>query len=433
MYFVVQMEQPLHDISPQAREHAPRNFLVLTLHTVLFRIGWIFKTESVLMPGFLYTLTASGAIRGLLPLISRFGQSIPPLIAAHWITKRPVKKRILFSTALLVSLPWLLLAGLILFASEGHRMFMVIAFLILYGMHWFVGGIVNLLQGTMVGKLIPVLRRGRLVGISEFLRGLFAVVIALVLLPKWLEEGFIGYSKTFGATGIFFFLAALWLLSIKEPADDTSDNKDTFLEYIHGLVGLVRGDRNFRRLIGVLFLFHVSFLLFPHYTVFGMETLGLHPRNFVVLLVAQNGVNALMSPISGHIADRRGNRIMLRGLIFLSAGIPLVAIGISTLPVHVGRQLYWIVFACIGFIPVSQRMIINYVLESAPQALHAQYLGTLNLVRVLPMLISPIVGWGIDLFSFQPVLLASSALIFCSGIMTFWLQEPRLASIEMHG
>ena len=63
--------------------------------------------------------------------------------------------------------------------------------------------------------------------------------------------------------------------------------------------------------------------------------------------------------------------------------------------------------------------------QIAPQALHAQYLGTLNLVRMLPVLISPIVGWTVDLFSFRPVLLACSVLIFCSGLMTFGLEEPR--------
>jgi len=424
------MEQPSHDISPEAKEHAPRNFFVLTLHTVLFRVGWIFKTESVLMPGFLYTLTTSGAIRGFLPLISRFGQSIPPLIATHWITRHPVKKWTLLSTVLLVSLPWLILAILIWVASEGHRTFMVVAFLVLYSLHWFVGGIVNLLQGTMVGKLVLVLRRGRFVGISELLRGLFSISAVYMLMPAWLEEGLLGYSKIFGTTGVFFFLSGISLLGIREPADDVSDAQGTFWEYVRGLVQLVRQDRNFRHLIGVIVLFYVNFLLFPHYTVFGMETLGLHEKSFVVLLIAQNSVNALLSPLSGHIADRYGNRITLRGLIFLSACIPLVAVGMSMLPSHLGRQLYWIVFACIGFIPVSQRITTNYVLEIAPQALHAHYLGTLNLVRMLPVLVSPLIGWAMDLFSFPPVLLACSALIFCSGVMTFWLEEPRLAFIQ---
>jgi len=424
------MEQPSHDISPEAKEHAPRNFFVLILHTVLFRIGWVFKTESILMPGFLYTLTASGAIRGFLPLISRFGQSIPPLIAAHWISKRPVKKWAFFGTALLVCLPWIILAALILVVSEDHRTLMVFAFLSLYTLHWLVCGTVNLLHGTMLGKLVPVLQRGQFVGISELLRGLFSIAAVYILMSAWLDEGVVGYSKIFGATGAFFLLAALSLWGIKEPLDDTSDNDGTLWEFVLGLVHLVRRDRNFRRLIGVIFLFYANFLLFPHYTVFGMETLRLGEESFVGFLIAQAGANALISPLSGHIADRRGNRITLRGLIFLSACIPLVAVGISVLPLHLGRRLYWIVFACIGFIPVSQRITTNYVLEMAPQSLHAQYLGTLNLVRMLPVLISPLVGWAMDLFSFQPVLLVCSGLIFCSGVMTLWLKEPRLTFLQ---
>jgi hypothetical protein len=49
--------------------------LALLVHQSLFRVAWIFKTESVIMPAFLDSISESGLIRGALPLLNRTGQS----------------------------------------------------------------------------------------------------------------------------------------------------------------------------------------------------------------------------------------------------------------------------------------------------------------------------------------------------------------------
>ncbi|MFQ6043936.1 MAG: hypothetical protein ACE5PV_24045, partial [Candidatus Poribacteria bacterium] len=56
---------------------------------------------------------------------------------------------------------------------------------------------------------------------------------------------------------------------------------------------------------------------------------------------------------------------------------------------------------------------------------HPQYLGTLNVIQMLPLLASPLIGWMIDRFSFQTVFVVCSMVIFVSALMTFRLEEPR--------
>ena len=54
------------------------NFLLLVAYQVVVRTGWIFKTESIVMPAVL-DLTGAGAwMRAILPTLNRFGQTIPP-------------------------------------------------------------------------------------------------------------------------------------------------------------------------------------------------------------------------------------------------------------------------------------------------------------------------------------------------------------------
>ena len=187
---------------------------------------------------------------------------------------------------------------------------------------------------------------------------------------------------------------------------------------------LVRYDRDFRRLAVVILLFYVVWLLFPHYTVFGMRRLGLAPGNFFTLIAVQNTINAFSSGVMGNIADRRGNRIVLRMLIFIGASAPLVAISISQLTV--GKDFYWLVYAFLGFIPVSNRVVMNYTLEIAPQEKHPQYLGVMSIFQALPLFGSPLLGLLIDRFSFEPVFISCSLLTLWAALLTFRLNEPRL-------
>jgi hypothetical protein len=71
------------------------------------------------------------------------------------------------------------------------------------------------------------------------------------------------------------------------------------------------------------------------------------------------------------------------------------------------------------------RIITNYTLEISPVKQHPQYLGTLNVIQMLPLLVSPLIGWMIDRFSFQTVFSFCSMVIFVSALMTFRLEEPR--------
>jgi len=70
-------------ISPAAAAQEGRNFLVLALYQITMRTGWIFKTESIVMPAVLDTITGGGPLggllRGCLPMLNRLGHSIPPI------------------------------------------------------------------------------------------------------------------------------------------------------------------------------------------------------------------------------------------------------------------------------------------------------------------------------------------------------------------
>ncbi len=418
-------ERSPEELGTLTGKHLRRNFSVLAFILISQRVGWIFKTESVIMPGFLHTLTGSGAIRGFLPLISRFGRSFPQFIAAHLVNRLQRKWPAFFTASLVMAIAWGSLSGVIFFFSDLGPTLILMAFFVVYTVHWIANGNTLLFGGVLQGKLIPANRRGRLLAASNTTGCFLAIVAVYLLLERWLARGNSGYSAIFGMTSVLFFVSAFSILALRESPDLPETEGASFRSFIASSASIISKDSNFRRLIYVVSMFYAFHFLFPHYTIFGVRSLGLEDRNFVPFLVAQNTVNALGSLIMGYLADRRGNRIVL-GVLMAAAGcVPLLAIGIAALPAWLGRRLYWLVFACIGVAPVLQRIIINYVLEICPRERHGQYLGTLNLVLILPTMLSPLVGYAIDYFSFRPVFTACSIVVFCGAALSLRLHEPR--------
>ena len=163
--------------------HFASNFFIFALNLILLRVGWIFKTETIIMPGFLYTLTDSSAIRGFLPLISRIGRSLPQFLIAHRITYFRRKKWAFFFAAILLCVPWGLLAMSLWLMPTVNPRLMTSIFISMYGFHWIANGVTLLLSGTLQGKLIVAQWRGRLLAVSSLIGCLLAICAVYFLLP----------------------------------------------------------------------------------------------------------------------------------------------------------------------------------------------------------------------------------------------------------
>ncbi len=398
-----------------------RNLIVFALNQILMRLGWMFKAESVVIPAFIDIYTSSGTIRGLLPLILRIGQSLPQFLVAQRVAQMPKKQGFFILTGFGFAIPWCVLS-LILSLTHWSANVIVAIFLVLCTLHWLIVGCNHLANGTLQGKLISPEKRGRLLAYSNVIGCSLSIGLAVYLMPRWLSDSNPRYAVIFAVTAGAFGIAALisfWFKELPSQPEGTAP----FFKFLGDALLLLRHDRNFRRFAIVILLFYSIWPLFPHYAVFGKRTLGLASSGFVTLIVAQNASNAVGAGVMGNIADRSGNRFVLRFLILISAFTPLLAVGISRMPS--GAQLYWIIFALIGFTPVSARIVTNYTLEIAPQEKHPQYLGVMSLFQAIPLFVSPLTGALIEEFAFEPVFITCSALVSLGFLLTFRLAEPR--------
>jgi len=424
-----------HDELPRARRAGiesleDRNFVVLALHQVVHRIAWVFKTETVIIPAFLDSVAGAGWVRGCLPVLNRFGQSVPQAIFSRRLKQMPRKVWALFGATLGMAAAMFAVAACC-FAADGERpAWMAPTFLVLYPLFFMFAGLNQLSYGTVQGKLIRPARQGRLLAVSSAIGATAAIVVAWLLLGRWLAIARGGFGYIFGFTGICFAGSALVLLGIAEPIDQDAAAEVGLREYLADSWRLLGHDGNLRRLIAVAMLFATVLILFPHYQALARARLQLTEANLMVWVVAQNAALGGFSLLFGTLADRHGNRPALCLLLAIASLTPVLAVTLAHVDPTWGRRLFPAVFMALGATPVIVKTLTNYTLEVSAVAEHPRYLSTLNLGLAAPFCLSPVVGLLVDLINFEAVLLAGAIVIGSGGLLSLRLVEPRSNALE---
>jgi len=422
------------ELSPE--EHPPqrvnRNMLAIAAYQVTARVGWIFKTETIIMPAILDAVADAGFLRGMLPVLARFGQSLPPLAFAGRLAKMPLKKRPIIATTLAIAASFGLLAAAWSWLAGQHPLLLAVLYLGLYAVFAVSNGLNLLVLATLQGKLVPVASRGRLMLLNTTVGSVLAIVAAVMLLGPWLEEGESAFPKIFMATAVFFTLAAFVPLLIDEPA--TLPAKSTS-QASHGVGlaasfrrwrGMLTADSGLARLCLVAMFFSVALFLFPHYQAFARDRLGTQLPSLLGWVVVQNVATGLASVVAGPATDRRGTRIVLVSLLACTAITPLLVVGLSLLPHATAGSLFWLVYVPLGINPILMRTFSNAALELAPDlASQPRYVSLVGVALAAPFVVSPGVGFLVDVVGFRPVFLCGAAVIGLGVVLATGLPEPR--------
>ena len=408
----------------------PHNLLALSAYSVLLRFAWIFKTESVIIPAFLDSIAGAGWLRGCLPVLNRFGQSLPPIFFAEQLRAAPVKKWSLLGTSAGLGLSMIAVAAIWMLTTDKREAWLPPAFLLLYLVFFASNGLNQQVFGTLQGKLIRADRRGELLGLSGIGGSVTSILGAWFLLQYWLSLPDRGFGYIFGFSGLGFLVAGATCFFVKEPPDlEHVGNVPHDGGGLSASYRLVRDDRDFRRLAIVAMLFIAIQLLFPHFQALGQRHVEPDQIGFQLMLwvIAQNAAVGIFSFISGKLADRFGNRLSLHLQIFGTASVPLLALLFTS---GIGgwepdSKYFWITFFFLGLTPVTIKTLTNYALELTEPKQHPLYVATLHACLAVPFLFSPLVGWLVDLLGFESVFLGVSVAIFLGGLASFRLIEPR--------
>lgn len=402
------------------------NFFKVVAFQITLRTGWIFKTESIVMPVVLDLVGGSGWLRGILPVLNRFGQSIPPMLAADFVSRTPLKKRVLCMAALTMSFCFLALAAIWKFTGGERVWWLPIVFLFIYGIFFIAVGILQLVLSTLIGKVIRTERRGRLMLIANIGGASCAAVCAYFLLSEWISPEQGRFENIFAVAGFAFLVAGLIGLLLRETRDDFPRAAPFSVREVFAKVYLtLQGDRNFRVLAVIGALFGLSMSLLPHYQRLGFDRVKVDLDVLIPWLIAQNVGVACFSLPSGWLADRFGNRTVLRLVLLGLCATPILALWLSWQG-ETAKGFYIWVFVLLGLTPVTFRTFNNYTLELVGRDEQPRYLSTLSLCIAIPtMILAAPLGWSIDRFGFEPVFLLVTVSLAAAWSLTSFLLEPR--------
>ena len=417
---------PVASVQPAALDRESHNTLVLVLHQVLFRVAWVFKTESVLMPAFLDSITTNGWLRGMLPPLNRLAQSITPLFLSGRLRDTPVKSHWLPRTTFLMGLPFLILGALLTWLPSKLPGLLPVVFLTLYTVFFALSGLNQAVLSTVHGKLIAPHRRGRLMAIVGYTGSPVAIVAAWFIMQPWVEQSPPVFGSVFLFTGFAFLAAGCVALLLAETADNhpPAHSRRSVSEALYWL----RRDQHLRRMCLLSSLVAFSMVIFPHYQRIGREMPGYAGRMLLIWVICQNLGAALFSWLAGRIADRRGTRAALRLLTLAGVIAPIIPLLLRTTDT---ASLYWITFIWLGIVPVTARMQLNYVLELTDQPRHPIYVSTTVLCTAPPILLAPLVGEIVARFGCTLPFSSVACISILAFALTLLMIEPRqLSSIE---
>jgi len=419
--------------APAGSGREARNTFWIVVYQLLVRVGWLFKTETVIMPAVLDAVVDSGTLRGLLPVLNRGGQSLPPILFAGPLARMPRKWPVAVVTTVVMAGCFGILAVVWGPLADSRPKLLALLFLVCYGTFAAFNGLNQLALATLQGKLIAAGNRGRAMVASVTIGSVLAIAAAAWLLGPWLTEPD-GFVKIFAATAVCYAVAAIVPAFLDEPAEAPQapvprpgcSRLGRLATAARDWRRTLAGDRALLRLSAVAACFSVVIILFPHYQAFARDSLGTPITSLVTWVIVQNVATGLVSLVAGPVADRRGTRIVLIGLVAVSAVTPLVVTGLSLLPATAAAGWFWLVYVPLGLNPISLKILVGYALELAPgPADHPRYVSIVGAALAVPFVLSPAIGSAVDTIGFRPVFLAGSAVIACGGLLALGLPEPR--------
>lgn len=410
--------------------HQRRNFLAFGLYSIAFNVGWLFKTESIIIASFVRILGASNLVQGLFPMVNQLGSTIPQLLMANWVEHLSHKKRLMLATFFLYFVLWFAMFLVLSFVPFEHKSVILGIFLAINTIFAFNLGCNSVVGSIIFGKVVPYNIRGKLMTFTGLAGGAAAIGCTFLIVRPILETGntnpLAPYAILFLLCSLLFLAAWFALLFIKEPPLAGPKHRRNLLAFTRHSLRLVVHDRNFILLFLIGALVSISFGVLQFYTVYAKSQLQIANSMLAWYLVFQVGLTPLGSVFYGLLADRYGNRLAIRIGSAIFALTPAMAMLVGSWPGLTQRAwLYSIVYALIGFNLPVQQILTNYLLEITPLELHPNYLGVYNALRSITLVFPPAIGLLMDSFSFDKVFLGLAAFLALGVVLAYLLVEPR--------
>jgi MFS family permease len=400
------------------------NFLVNALDGASFWFGMSFISSTIILPLYVSHFTKSPLLIGLIPFLAAAGHLLPQLFVANAVERAPRKKFFPVTIGFFLErLPVFLLAPAAYFLATSWPAWALVVFFVLYAWNKIGAGVIIVGWQDMIAKIIPVEKRGRFLGITNF-AGNGAGILGALVVPFVLDKfAFpLGYVISFTVAAVLILISWVFLSLTREPAVHSSKPPVSQLDYMRSLPEVLRRDRNFRMYLLSQIIFALSGMATGFLAVYTVQTWDLPDAEASGFTVALQVGLALANLFFGFLSDRKGHKLSLEICLTLSALSLIVAI--------LAPSPWWFfpIFFLRGAVDAGIFISgISIVYEFTDAESRATYIGLANTIPGVAASIAPLIGgWLAGAVSYQAMfVLAATIGVMSWAVLRFAVREPR--------
>jgi len=397
------------------------NFTVNLIYGLFGTTGWQLIMAPIFVPTYMKALGGSNTIVGLLLFCGGLSRFLTPPVTASLVEHEPLMKHksVLVGSFMRAQVLFMALAGFFL-----PRWLNMIEFFVFFSLFNLFLGMQHVVYNTVMSKIIPVDRRGRFIGLRNFLGGMSASFVGLIA-GSLIEN--LKFPHSYAATYLLAFsltcVGLVFFAFSREAESPAVSEKIPVFRRLREIPSLIREDRNFANYmlccaVGSLALMSNPFIILyvqSKLTLSGHELGGI----FFFFNMARTSVNLILGPI----ADRKGFRLVF----ILSVGIWVFAM-IALVVAPISYVVAVLFFIATGAGVAGFRMAVNnMVFEFGDTAQRPMRIAVVNSVSELSNAVGPLAaGFLADAVSYKSVFLISIVCsIFALFIMYSRVTEPR--------
>ncbi|MCX7669342.1 MAG: MFS transporter [Anaerolineae bacterium] len=410
------------EIAAEVERNYRWNFAVNLLDGAFFWFGASFMSTSTILPLFVSKLTPSPLAIGLLAVFAQASWFLPQLFTANAVERLARKKAVVVNLGLFLErLPvWgLVLAALI---AALNPLLALAVFFICFAWHGLGAGALGAAWQDLIARMFPVERRGRFVGLTNFVGSGTGAVGAIA--STWLLQN-LSYPTNFA---ILFLIAATailiswgWLALAREPVQKGAATAVGIAEYLAGLPDLLRRDHNFRRFLIARGLMALAGMGSGFVTVSALKRWHVPDSTAGLYTIALLAGQTFGYIVFGFLADRRGHKLALE-LAILASTVGFAFTWLAPAP-----EWYFVAFALFGIgssAVIGSAMLM--VMEFCEPERRPTYIGITSTSVGVIGIVAPLIGAGLASLSYDGLFAVCVAIDATAlAMMHWWVQDPR--------
>ena len=410
-------------VDSKVERNLPWNFSVNLIDITFITLAFSIISRETITPLLISNLTDSKIAIGLVPAIYSIAYYLPQLFAANHAER--LKRKLPFVMVvggLLERVPYLFAGLAILLFAESAPIAALLCIYLVIGLGALGNGVATPAWFSMIGKVLPVNRRGIFFGVSEGLGTLMGIIGAFFVGRVLDEMGYpLNFATLFLVAAVFMGISWIGLALNREPESPIVKEHIPFSHYFRRLPAILRDNHNFRRFLLSYSISRLSTMGVGFFIIFGNENFELTGADVGLLTAILIASQAAMQLLLGWLADKRGHKANLTVSGFALALAAMVALGATDLRGLIPA------FILLGVGLASDHVSrLNIILEFAVPEDQPTFIGLTNTLLAPVVFLAPILGGWLADYGFEALFMLMAGCGLAGGLLLFtWVKEPR--------